>query len=184
MTAEGASATGQYTSLDGEAIEIRRRNGEVHAWYPSMGLHASAGSADAALAELDKKMAALEDFEARSGLDARSRLCRGRGSGDAGASGWVRRLGVPVLIGGFVALQLGWAVSLGLSNGLGRAFNSAWRDNLLISLERQVLAHAEPKADLSADQQQRMIAAVRALKARYGPIWDEMAGAPANKGAR
>lgn len=174
---------GRPVTLDGESIEIRRCNGEVHAWCATFGVHASAPNADAAIKALDKKLTELAAFEARSGLDASSRPLPFGRAGRGCDQGWLRRIGVPVLIGGLVAMQLGWALSLGISNGLGRAFNTAWRDSLVTSLERQVLALAEPKGDISVDQQQRLMAAVRALKVRYGPIWDEAVGAP-RSGAR
>ncbi len=176
MTSDAVTTRGKPASLDGAAIEIRRHNGAVHAWCGTFGLHASAPTADQAIAALEAKLADLSDFEAKSGLDVASRLQRPGGLG--AATGWVRRIGVPVLIGGLIAMQLGWAVSLGLSNGLGRAFNAGWRDSLVLSLERQVLALGDPKGELSAEQQQRLVAAVRALKARYGPVWDEIVAAP------
>lgn len=183
MTALRAADGSGTSALDGEPIEIRRRKGEVHAWCATFGLHASAPTADAAIAALEGKLAELSAFEARSGLDVSSRLPRPGGQGHGNAEGWLRRIGVPVLIGGLIAMQIGWAVSLGLSNGLGRVFNATWRDSLVTSLERQVLALADPKGEISAEQQQRLIAAVRALKVRYGPVWDEIAGAP-RAGAR
>lgn len=176
MTAGAAADDVSGRRLDGEAIEIRRRGGEVHAWCSSLGLHASAATADAALAELDRKLGELAAFEQRSGLDLGTRL--GRPVGGAGLRDAWRRLGVPVLAGGLVALQLGWAISLGLSSGIGRALDARWRDSLVVSLERQILALAEPREDLSAEQQRRLVAAVRALKARYGPLWDEIVTGP------
>ena len=157
-------------------------DGEVHARCAVLGLHASAPTADAAIAGLEAKLAELRAFEERSGLEAASRLVRpaSRRSG-----GWPGRVGVPLLIGGLVALQLGWAISIGISNGLGRTFTTAWRDSLVDSLERQVLLLAQPKNEPAAAQQKRMVEAVRALKARYGPVWDEIvAPATAPSGAR
>ncbi len=182
MTPDAQAKQVVPASLEGAAIEIRRRNGEVHAWCATFGLHASAPTADAAVAALDGKLADLAAFEAKSGLDLASRLQRPGGLGATG--GWIRRIGVPVLIGGLVAMQLGWAVSLGLSNGLGRAFNAGWRDSLVLSLERQVLALGDPKGEISGEQQQRLVAAVRALKVRYGPVWDEIVAAPRPVGGR
>lgn len=171
-----AAPSPDSASLDGERIEITRRGGKVHAWCAVYGLHASAATADEALAQLDARLADLRRFEAASGLDAASRLRRP----ETGSPfrGFLARIGVPVLVGGLIAMQLGWAISLGLSNGLGRAFDARWRDSLVLSLERQLLALAEPKEELSREQQERLIKAARALRQRYGPVWNELSGAP------
>lgn len=171
--ADGAGAV-TPVRLDSERIEISRRNGQVYAWCGTWGLHASAATADAALAELDRKLAELADFERLSGLEASTRLRRPTAA--SGFRGHLGRIGVPVLIGGLVALQLGWAISLGLANGFGRAFDARWRDGIVSSLERQFLALAESGSEPTVEQQRRLVAAARALKARYGPVWAEIIG--------
>lgn len=176
MTGGAAAEIAAWRSLDGEEIEIRRRGGEIHAWCSAFGLHASAATADAALAELERKLGEMAEFEQRSGLDLGTRLGRPRVRG--GMRGALRQIGRPLLVGGLVALQLGWAISLGLSSGISRALDARWRDSLVVGLERQILALAEPRGDLSADQQRRLVAAIRALKVRYGPLWDEIVAGP------
>lgn len=163
--------------LDDVVIEVRRRHGAVHAWCGTYGLFASAATADEAVAIIDGKLRAMQAFEAQSGLGAGSRLPVVGGT--PRSRFLLGRIGISVLVGGLVAMQIGWAVSLGLSNGLGRVFNTKWRDGLVTSLEHQILTLAAPKAELGADEQARLIAAVRALKTRYGPVWDEIqAGRP------
>jgi hypothetical protein len=178
------SEAGKGAGLDGVAIEMRRQGGEVYGWCPALGLHASAPTADGVLVALEARLGELRAFEARSGLSLSTRFgALGASRGEA-ARGWLRRIGVPVLIGGLVAMQLGWAISVGLSTGLGRAFNAQWRESLVVALERQVLALAEPKAELGAAEQARLVAAVRALKSRYRPVWDEIVGQDPAAGPR
>lgn len=177
MTARDGG-TGETTALEGETVLVRRQGAQVHAWCETFGVHASASSADEAIRQLDAKLADLARFEAQSGLDVSSRIGT---SSFAWRKAW-RRLGVPVLIGGLVALQLGWALSVGIANGVGRALDVKVRDGLIANLERQMVSLASSSEPATVEQQRRLIEAARALRARYGPVWDELVGAAATAG--
>ena len=158
-------------SLDGQTIMLRLHGGRAHAWCEALGLHASAPDAATAVADLERQLADRRRFAAESGLavagaalPALSPVHRGR------LARWAL-----LLIGtGLIAFQLSYAVSAGLARGLDRAFSAEWRDGLLLSLERQLAAAADPRQEPAAESRERLVAAVRALKARYGPVWDEI----------
>ncbi len=171
-------------TLDGHPIEIRRSRGRVHAACAPLGLHASGADANSALTALDEALADRRRFEAESGLSWP--VMSAGGATASPSSPAVKRWAVLLLVTGLVAFQLSYAISTGLSRGIDRAFSAEWRDGLLASLEQQVLAMADPKHTPGADQQRRLVETVRALKSRYGPVWDEIVAErkPAPEGPR
>lgn len=181
VAAEGITPSGAQCAerlLDGHAVEFRRREGVVYAHCPALGMFTTAATADAALTALEAHLAERRTFEAGSGLTLPTAdpAPAGRTTGRD-----LKRWAVTLLATGVIAFQLGYAVSAGISRGIGHAFRTEVRDSLVVSAERQIIALADSRNDLGAEQQRKLIEIVRALKARYGPVWDELTAGRASE---
>ena len=73
-------------------------------------------------------------------------------------------------------MQFGYAMSLGISRGVGNTFDLKWRADLYSQFERSLEELANSKHDLTPERHEKIIRATRAIKARYRQIWEEVWG--------
>jgi len=153
-------------------IVLRFRNGNWHAWCGAYGLHASAASADDAIATLERAHADLRRFSESSGLGHLAGLANRRPRMPSG----LKRGLVILIMTGLIAIQFGYAITLGGRGALRAAFTREWRDTLYDDLERQLAQMADPKHRIDPERQKKIIEALRIVKGRYKPIIDEVFG--------
>jgi hypothetical protein len=163
--------------LDSTEVTVRRRGGTVYVWSAAHGLHARGASLEEAMAVLEAAYAEAAAFSRDTGLGplaAAPRRLRW-------PPGLTRALAI-LVISGLIAMQFGYAISIGVARGVSN-LNIPTSREIKQDLTQWLLKQGEAGAQPDP-QDEAIIRALRVLHDRYRPYWDAVSGSdtktPAN----
>jgi hypothetical protein len=150
----------------------KKKGGRYYAAVDSLALFGSGDTAEAAMAELDRRFGELQAFGNETGV-ALDTFASGRTAEPKRWTSGLATAAIVVACVGLAMIPLSYALSTAIERTVGDLHLQGGRQ-FWTGAEQGLLKLAEPGNTLSPEEQQKTLAALRTVVQRFQPFADEI----------